>query len=84
MIILKVMLISWLITNYDPIKWIFDIFRPKNRIVSLIYNIVQLAFTCLKCCSLYIGWIMGGLYIGITCSFIGYLYDSMIIKINKR
>jgi len=87
LLILKVFLISWVITKYDPWFWFLDSISPyftKNHFTKLIYNSIVLATSCLKCCSLYVGLIMGGLFIGVASSFVAYLYMQLLApKIDK-
>jgi len=81
-ILLKVLLTAWLITSYDGIQWILEAISPifnKNAFTKLIYNSIVLATSCIKCCAFYVGWIMGGFYIGCLASFIAYLYSQLIM-----
>lgn len=81
MIILKILLLAWFITKFEPISWILEILEPsipKNNISTLIFNISRLSLGCLKCASFYIGLIMGGFWVGCLSSFIAYLYMNTI------
>lgn len=84
---LKVFLLAHLIVKFEPLNWILDALYPlfsKNLISNLIYNIITLATGCLKCSSLYIGWILGGFWCGVISTFIAYLYSQIIMpKIDK-
>lgn len=86
LILSKVFIIAWFITDYTPIAWVMNLIKPLffNKILKITYDIILLATGCIKCCSFYVGWIIGGLYIGIIASFIAYLYSNLIQpKIEK-
>ena len=86
-LITKTFLLSHLIVKYEPITWIMESIRDsfnKNGLTRLLYNIISLSLGCIKCCSLYIGWILGGFWIGVISTFITYLYSNLISpKIEK-
>jgi hypothetical protein len=64
----------------DAISPLFN----KNALTKLIYNSLLLALTCLKCCSLYVGFIIGGFWCGIFTSAFAYLYMQVLApKIDK-
>jgi hypothetical protein len=64
----------------EAIRGFFD----KNTLLKLIYNIITLALSCLKCTSFYVGWILGGFWCGVISTFITYLYVQLLApKIDK-
>lgn len=80
-IFIKVFLLAHLIVKFEPLNWILDAIKPlfeKNVILNLIYNIITLATSCLKCTSFWLGWSLGGFWCGVTMSFIAYLWTQLI------
>ena len=77
-IIIKAFVLAHLITKYEPIGWLLDLYKPKTHFGNLIYNSIVLATSCLKCASLYVGWIIGGFWVGVITSFIAYLWGQLI------
>ena len=86
-LIIKTLILSFVITKFEPLQWLFDLLRPKfegRNISNLIFNAFYLATGCFKCCSLYVGFIIGGFWIGIISSIIAYLYLQLLApKIEK-
>ena len=64
-LLLKILGLAWIITGFAPISWLVDLL-PDN----LFKYIVVLLTSCFKCCSLWVGIAMGGIWVGILSSFI--------------
>jgi len=72
--------LAHLIVKFEPIGWVMDSLYPifnRNGFTKFIFNIVNLALTCLKCSSLYVGFFIGGFWCGVITSFISYLYTQV-------
>lgn len=82
-IILKILGLSYLITHFEPIKWIFDLLEIKFS-NNILFNILYLMMSCLKCTSFWIGLIMCGLYVGIICFIISFIYEKNFSNWEKR
>jgi hypothetical protein len=82
-LILKSFLLAHLITKFEPINWLLEIIgeglQESNKVVKFIFNIFSLALSCLKCSSFYIGWILGGFWVGVFTTFIAYLYSQLLL-----
>jgi hypothetical protein len=76
--------LAHLIVKFEPIHWFIDAVDPylrnnkKNMLTSILWNIFTLAIGCFKCCSLYVGWIVGGFWCGVMTSFFAYIYSQSI------
>jgi len=73
--------LAHLIVKFEPIRWIFEIIRPsatKREPFRFIFNITDLAFSCFKCSSLYVGFFIGGFWCGVITSFFAYIYSQSI------
>jgi len=72
-------ILAHLIVKFEPIGWLMELIKPsKGEVKIFLYNMISLAFGCLKCCSLYIGFIIGGFWCGAITSFIAYIYSQLI------
>lgn len=72
MICIKIFLISYTITRFEPLQWILDIL-PDN----LFFNIIRLALSCSKCLSLYVGFIMTyDIYIAMIMSLFMVIFEK--------
>lgn len=85
MIMLKIFILSWWISKFEPIQWGLDSL-PDN----VIKYFLILMSTCLKCSSFWVGLIMtGNIFIACFAAFLGMIYTKTIgnwentIKINK-
>lgn len=79
-LILKVLGISWFIRRFDPFIWIIDEIPKKNVIVNTITSLLE----CLKCLCFWIGLIMGGIWIGLICAYLGFWYDHLMSRTEIR
>jgi len=84
LLIVKSFLLSHLIVKYEPISWILDLMEPKTAIGKILYNSISLALGCIKCASLYVGWIIGGFWVGVITSFIAYLWSQIVTPYIDR
>jgi len=86
-LISKSFLLAHLVVKFEPISWFMEAIAPsfdKNKALKFLFNILYTALGCLKCSSLYVGWIIGGFWCGVITSFIAYLYSQIIMpKIDK-
>jgi len=73
--ILKVLGLAFLITRFEPIKWLFEILSIKYG-NTLIFNLIYLLVSCMKCCATWIGLIMGGIWIGIISFILSFVYTK--------
>jgi hypothetical protein len=70
----KTLILSWLVTRYEPIQWVIDTI-PSGRIKS----VIQDATTCMKCMSLYIGLLISGsIYVAALASLLSVFYNKTI------
>jgi len=77
-IIIKTILLAFLITQFEPIQWVLELL-PNNIFTA----ILTMLLTCLKCCSFWVGLIIGGFWIGCTAFTIGYVIDKILMKLNR-
>lgn len=85
MIILKIFIISWLLTNFSPIKMIIDIIplTKLNSFLSLILSIIILPFKCTMCMSFWFGlFYTHNIFMAATASFVGYLWGLIQSRIE--
>lgn len=73
--ILKTLALAQVITTFAPINWLLELL-PDN----MFKWILVLLTTCLKCCALWIGFGLYGLWIGITASIIA----SAFIEVKQN
>jgi hypothetical protein len=85
MILLKVFLLSWLITKFEPLKLLMDFISIKtvnNKlqiIYSIIHSIVYLMVTCLMCCNFWTALILtNDIYLSAASAFIGFWYHKLL------
>lgn len=69
----KVMLISYTISRFEPLKMVLDLL-PDN----LFFNLLRLLLTCSKCLSFWVGIIIGGIWIGMVSSFTMTIFEKTI------
>lgn len=74
-LIIKVLGLAWLIVGFEPLQWLVD--PLPNNIFKYLTVVLT---TCLRCCSMWVGFIMGGIWVGVTAAFIAVIYT----KIKKR
>lgn len=82
-LILKIIGLSWFITHFDPIMWLIDSARininHKRTFIHLIFNVITVLLTCLKCCSFWLGLtISGSIWIALAASYLSFLYDKIV------
>ena len=73
--------LAHLITKFEPIGWVLELIQPifnKNKVSRFFYNLFSLALGCFKCCSLYVGFFVGGFWCGVITSFFAYIYSQSI------
>lgn len=74
-------ILAHLVTKFEPIGWILEFIQPtfnKTKFTRFIYNNISLALGCFKCCSLWVGFIIGGFWVGVLTSFFAYIYSQSI------
>ncbi len=77
-LLIKIILLSFLITQFEPIQWLLDLL-PSN----LFSAIVTMLLTCLKCCSFWVGLVMThSIWMASTAFFISFFLDKIILKLN--
>lgn len=78
-ILIKIVLLAFLITQFEPIRWLLNLL-PSNLITA----ILTLLLTCLKCCSFWIGLIMTlDIYMAAGAFVIGFILDKILEKYNR-
>jgi hypothetical protein len=85
MIYFNIFIISWLITNFKPIKMMLELipYRKLKPIPSIIATTLILPLTCLMCACFWIGLIWtGNIITAATTSLIGYLWSQIQKKIE--
>lgn len=76
----QVLILSWLITRFKPLEMILELL-PDN----LIFNLVQLLFSCLMCVSFWTSLILTqDIFTSALISFIGFWYDKIFGFYEKR
>lgn len=80
LILIKVFLLSWLITRFEPIQMVLELL-PDN----LVINLFRLLLTCLKCVLLYMTFVFtGDIFLAAGMSFVGFWYDKFIGPIENK
>lgn len=74
-IILKVLGLAFIITRFEPIQWVFEVLN-KRFSKNIIFQMVYLLLSCLKCASFWIGLMMGGIWVAIFCFIVAFIYDK--------
>jgi hypothetical protein len=64
-LVMKVIGLAYVITTFAPITWVIELL-PDNLIKYLLVVLTG----CHKCCSLWLGIVMGGIWIGVIASII--------------
>lgn len=78
--ILKILILAYTISRFEPIGWILDLLPNK-----LILNIFKLGMTCSKCLCLYVGLILtGNIWMAMIASFLMVLYERSIGKWEQK
>lgn len=74
LIIIKVLGLSYIISKFTPLRQTINFIgmlikkRNPTPLNILIFESLEELFTCFKCLSLWVGFIFGGLWIGILSS----------------
>ena len=86
-LLIKTFILSHLVVKFEPLQWIIEAMKPlfgKWTITKFSYDLLMLASSCLKCTSLYIGWYLGGFWLGVIATFIAYMYSNLLQhKVDK-
>lgn len=85
--IIKTLALAQVITTFSPLGWLLELL-PNN----LLKYILVVLTSCLKCCSLWLGIAMYGLWVGVAASIIAatwteikpILIDRILIKNKKQ
>jgi len=80
LILFKIFMISWFISRFEPIHMLLETLPNK-----LVYNLIRLILTCLKCLAFWItlSWI-GDIFLASLMAFIGFWYDKIIGRIENK
>ena len=71
---IKIFLLSWMITRFQPIQMLMEILPDK-----LIYNLIKLLLTCLMCVSFWSSLLItGNIFVASGVAFVGFWYDKII------
>ena len=78
--ILKISLVVFTITRFEPLIWVLETL-PDN----LLFNSLKLLLTCSKCLSLYLGAIyFWNIFIGMALSFFFTIFEKSVGRwLNK-
>lgn len=72
--ILKICLVVFTITRFQPLQFLLELL-PDN----LFYNSIKFLFSCSKCLSLWLGWILSGnVFIGMFLSFLFTIFERTV------
>lgn len=88
--IIKIMLLAWFLTHFEPISWIIETINPKtdNIFLLLIFDIIKLLLSCIKCCAFWSGLLIFNIWIGLAAAYGCFVYDKLFsrwetqIKVN--
>jgi len=79
-LMISIFLISWVISRFEPIKMIEEMLPDK-----LVYNLLRLMITCIKCLIFWITLIWtGNIILASAGAFIGFWYDKFIGPIERK
>lgn len=80
LIISKILLLSWFISSFRPIhdliNWIKSMIT--NPFLYLVVDFTHEMFSCIKCCSFWLGLVSGNFWLGLVSSFTSYIYIMKI------
>ena len=80
LLLIKIWLICWTITRFEPLKMVLDLLPNK-----LIPNLVRLVLTCLRCLTLWVTLIWtGDIFLACLVSFVSFFYDKFIGPIENK
>lgn len=83
-LIIKTLLLAHLITHFEPLREFLEWIKPKNKILLFIHSNITKILTCIFCTSLYLGFIIGGFWVGVISTYLAFLYSKLLEhKINK-
>lgn len=80
LILFKIFIVSWFISRFEPIHMTLEALPNK-----LVYNLIRLILTCLKCLAFWITltW-TGDIFLASLMAFIGFWYDKIIGRIENK
>lgn len=76
---LKIFLLGWTISRFEPISWLLDLL-PDN----LGFNIFKLLLTCSKCLCLWIGIIMCNIWIAMGVSLFMIIFEKTFGRWERK
>lgn len=80
LLLTKLFFISWFLTRFEPLHMVLELLPDK-----LIYNLIKLLFTCIKCV---LFWITLSItfdpFIASGMAFIGFWYDKFIAPLENK
>lgn len=90
-IILKTLGLGYIISRFTPLHKLFEfiiqLFKktyPTSIFSLLLIECIRDLMTCFKCLSLWIGFCLGGLWVGIICSIIAFFYDKNLSSWERK
>lgn len=78
--LISIWLLSWFITRFEPLQMVLELLPNK-----LVFNLVKLLTTCIKCVSFWItlGYTQNIIYAS-GIAFVSFWYDKWIGPIERR
>ena len=74
LLLIKLLLLSWFITSFEPIQMLLDLLPDK-----IYWNILKLITSCLKCCAFWITFIYtGDIFMASGISLVAAIFDKTI------
>jgi len=78
--LVSIFLLSWVISRFEPIHMITESLPNK-----LVYNIIRLVLSCLKCLSFWITLsITGNIFLASGLAFFSFWYDKIIGRLENK
>lgn len=71
-LLIKIWFVCWMITRFEPLHMILELLPNK-----LIFNMISLMLTCLKCLSMWVTLsITGDIFLASVMTFISFFYEK--------
>ena len=85
LVLCKILLLSWVITRFEPIEEIFEYITPKDPTMIAITLAIHKLLTCYRCCSLWVGLIVfGNIWMALLACLIAFIYDKFFAAWETR
>lgn len=75
----KIMLISYTISRFEPLKMVLDLLPDK-----LLFNLIALLLTCSKCISFWSGLFLFNIWVGMIASLIMTILEKTLLRWLER